>query len=53
MVKDAYTTWLGAYPLPNKSSEEAVAALKDFVGNDEVNLSLAMAVLSWKRQLRI
>ena len=38
VVKDAYTTWLGAYPLPNKSSEEAVAALKDFVGSDEVKL---------------
>jgi hypothetical protein len=33
VVLDKDTNWLGAYPVPDKSIEEAVIALRHFVGN--------------------
>ena len=37
-IFDVGTKFLGCYPLPNKTSEQAETALRHFIGTQKVNL---------------
>jgi len=59
VVLDRGTGWLSCYPLPDKTSEAALAALQDFVGNTAVErfysdnapeLVSAAQALGWTRE---